>query len=98
MFFVISQYYQYFYIITTECDGGMFGNHCNKTCGKCLNNEQCHHINGSCLNGCESGYQGINCTEGTDIILNNKHLLLIPNYFKFDRKHANAAIRTEQNH
>ena len=54
--------------IISECDGGTFGEQCENSCGKCLNNEQCHHINGSCLNGCSPGYQGINCTEGTDII------------------------------
>ncbi|XP_022307739.2 uncharacterized protein LOC111113742 [Crassostrea virginica] len=48
-----------------ECDGGMFGQNCNQSCGKCLDNEQCHHINGSCFNGCDSGYHGANCTEGT---------------------------------
>ena len=51
--------------LPTECDGGMFGQHCNQSCGKCVNNEQCHHINGSCLNGCDSGYHGTYCTEGT---------------------------------
>ena len=50
--------------IPTVCDGGMFGKHCNETCGKCLNDGLCHHINGSCFNGCDSGYSGINCTEG----------------------------------
>lgn len=33
---------------------------------KCNGDEpkQCHHINGTCINGCDSGYQGPNCTEG----------------------------------
>ena len=58
-FSIFSKYY-----FPTECDGGMFGKYCNESCGKCLNDGQCHHINGSCLNGCASGYRGINCTEG----------------------------------
>ena len=58
-FSILSIYY-----LPTDCDEGMFGKYCNESCGKCLNDEQCHHINGSCLNGCASGYRGINCTEG----------------------------------
>lgn len=47
-----------------ECDKGKFGLHCNQTCGNCLNKEQCHYINGTCLNGCDSGYYGSECKEG----------------------------------
>lgn len=47
-----------------ECDEGKFGQHCNQSCGHCLNKEQCHNINGTCLNGCDSGYYGSECTEG----------------------------------
>ena len=43
----------------------MFGKHCQEVCGKCLNDGQCHHINGSCLYGCNPGYYGIDCREGT---------------------------------
>ena len=45
----------------------MFGKHCKESCGKCLMDEQCHHINGSCLNGCNPGYYGNKCTEGINI-------------------------------
>ena len=51
--------------LLTECDGNMFGKHCKEFCGKCVNDGQCHHINGSCLYGCDPGYYGIDCTEGT---------------------------------
>lgn len=44
-------------------DSGIFGKICNDTCGQCLKNEFCHHVNDSCLNGCQSDYLAINCTE-----------------------------------
>lgn len=47
-----------------DCDGKMFGDNCSKSCGDCLGSEQCHHINGTCLNGCASGYEGELCTKG----------------------------------
>lgn len=51
-------------IILIECDGHKFGQNCSKTCGHCLEKEACHHVNGSCLNGCDLGYHGANCTQG----------------------------------
>lgn len=50
-----------------ECDEGKFGLHCNQSCGHCLNNEQCHYINGTCFNGCDSGYYGRECKKGNVI-------------------------------
>ena len=44
----------------------MFGKDCTESCGKCVNNDKCHLVNGSCVNGCNPGYYGINCTNGTD--------------------------------
>ena len=48
----------------TECDNGTFGQDCLESCGSCFGEKQCHHTNGTCLNGCNAGYQGLNCTEG----------------------------------
>lgn len=42
----------------------MYGENCGIACGNCLAKEQCHHINGTCMNGCDRGYQGSKCTEG----------------------------------
>lgn len=42
----------------------MYGENCSKSCGNCKNSQQCHHISGSCMNGCEKGYQGLNCNKG----------------------------------
>lgn len=45
----------------TECDRGSFGKDCASSCGRCMDNETCHHVNGSCINGCETGFQGLDC-------------------------------------
>lgn len=42
----------------------MYDLECKQTCGNCKNKEQCHHVNGSCLNGCDSGYYGTRCDIG----------------------------------
>lgn len=42
----------------------MYGNNCSMRCGHCLESEKCHHINGTCINGCDSGYEGSICMEG----------------------------------
>lgn len=55
------------YDVVTECKGLMYGKDCNISCGHCLASEQCHHINGTCMNGCDNGYQGINCTQGKQL-------------------------------
>lgn len=51
-------------ILFIECDGGLFGVNCSTTCGHCLNNQQCHHLDGTCAKGCDPGYMGDNCAEG----------------------------------
>lgn len=48
-------------ILFEACDNGYYGNECNNTCGYCLDLSDCFHINGTCLNGCESGYIGDLC-------------------------------------
>lgn len=52
------------FLMETECDNGTFGQDCLESCGRCVGEKQCHHTNGTCLNGCNVGYQGLNCTEG----------------------------------
>nr|XP_022306974.1 multiple epidermal growth factor-like domains protein 10 isoform X1 [Crassostrea virginica] len=47
-----------------ECDGNTYGGDCGEECGECVNDEQCHHINGTCLNGCDRGFQGLGCNQG----------------------------------
>lgn len=52
----------------------MHGENCGIACGNCLAKEQCHHINGTCMNGCDRGYQGSKCTEGDHCYLMLKTL------------------------
>ncbi|XP_062592547.1 multiple epidermal growth factor-like domains protein 10 [Saccostrea cucullata] len=47
-----------------QCDGGRYGQDCEDRCGACLGYKQCHHINGSCLGGCDTGYEGDLCKSG----------------------------------
>ena len=49
---------------STECDDNKFGQDCREECGNCVNDEQYHHINGICMNGCDWGFQGILCGIG----------------------------------
>lgn len=48
-----------------ECDGMKYGFGCIYNCGTCLDHKQCHHINGSCLQGCDAGFEGNLCKTGT---------------------------------
>ena len=51
----------------------MFGQGCMESCGHCVALKQCHHVNGSCLNGCDRGYQGIKCKKGCTSPLTHSH-------------------------
>ena len=42
-----------------------------KLCGRCLNGEQCDHVDGSCPNGCGKGAYGDKCDKG----LGNVHMV-----------------------
>lgn len=46
------------------CENQTYGLGCSSGCGKCINGETCHHVNGSCLHGCSEGVQGDRCQEG----------------------------------
>lgn len=52
----------------TACDVGTYGENCSTLCGHCFETKQCHHINGTCINGCNSGYHGLLCTDGKHIL------------------------------
>ena len=45
----------------------MFGKNCEELCGKCFKDEQCDHINGTCMDGYNPGYYEITCTESMSI-------------------------------
>lgn len=63
-----SLFYNIFFIFCVKaCASGMYGQNCSVPCENCLKLEQCHHINGTCMNGCASGYKGSRCTEGENM-------------------------------
>lgn len=61
-FYKTIEFYNIYWL--SDCTNHMYGENCSISCGHCLAREQCHHINGTCMNGCDSGYQGSSCTEG----------------------------------
>jgi hypothetical protein len=69
------------------CNDGVFGENCDSSCGRCLDSQPCHNINGACLNGCESGYIGSNCTEGKRCIYTlhvNRLIEMTPIYLRYN--------------
>lgn len=50
-----------FFIILKVCDRGTYGAGCNETCGYCSNKDTCIHTNGTCVKGCDTGYNGDYC-------------------------------------
>lgn len=49
------------------CVPGMCGENHTEVCGHCLQNSTCDHVDGTCENGCEAGYQGRDCKSGRQI-------------------------------
>nr|XP_022308875.1 protein draper-like isoform X1 [Crassostrea virginica] len=44
-----------------KCSYGKYGVGCEVSCGQCMYKGLCHHVNGTCLDGCEQGYTGETC-------------------------------------
>lgn len=49
----------------SACNKGFYGVDCNEECGHCRDVNKCHHINGTCLNGCAAGFMGNLCLTGS---------------------------------
>lgn len=49
-----------------DCSEGFYGDECENKCGYCINSTKCHHVNGTCMDGCEPGYKGEYCNIGMD--------------------------------
>ncbi|XP_056008312.1 receptor-type tyrosine-protein phosphatase epsilon-like [Ostrea edulis] len=48
----------------TPCTSGWYGSDCLFKCsGNCVNNEDCDHVDGACVNGCQPGYIGSSCSQ-----------------------------------
>nr|XP_022311339.1 receptor-type tyrosine-protein phosphatase alpha-like isoform X2 [Crassostrea virginica] len=46
-----------------ECIPGMYGQQCSKQCSEFCQNKECYEDTGSCLHGCERGYNGSHCNN-----------------------------------
>ncbi|XP_071117359.1 receptor-type tyrosine-protein phosphatase alpha-like isoform X2 [Haliotis cracherodii] len=44
------------------CSPGSFGVNCTGKCGRCRD-DKCHHVNGTCLTGCNDGWTNLTCTQ-----------------------------------
>lgn len=44
-------------ILFLVCPLGFYGETCNDPCGNCRDGNQCHHITGTCVSGCDAGYK-----------------------------------------
>ena len=65
------------HLIYIECDRGKFGRGCREICGQCKGNNTCHHINGTCMEGCNPGFIGLQCDQGTSLWLKKRvHFIL----------------------
>ena len=62
-------------IVLVGCSNMTFGQDCNNTCGHCLNNDVCHHVNGTCLRGCNPGHHGDLCATRKKITLHNTNVM-----------------------
>ena len=59
----ISNINVYFYLLISTEFEGTFGDSCSNPCGFCFGKEHCHPLNGICMNGCDIGYKGQQCTQ-----------------------------------
>lgn len=62
------------------CNNKGYGEKCSTPCGNCLGLAQCHHLNGTCTDGCNPGYQGSACNDGRNLVLLNTCELILPMY------------------
>lgn len=60
---MFSKYFFFRLYLFVACPDGNYGENCNEQCGNCNNTKQCHHVNGTCLNGCKTGFQSDKCIE-----------------------------------
>ena len=61
--------FKYVFFEIVECKDNTYGLGCIGLCGHCLNGDQCDHVNGSCLNGCDKGTYGDKCDRGLCIYI-----------------------------
>ncbi|KAK3610925.1 hypothetical protein CHS0354_031574 [Potamilus streckersoni] len=51
--------------VNGECPDGAYSESCNQTCGICYGGQPCNKSTGECLEGCNKGWSGIHCDQGS---------------------------------
>lgn len=51
----------HFHKFFEACDKGSYGTDCSENCGHCRDVDDCFHVNGTCIRGCDAGYKGDLC-------------------------------------
>lgn len=55
-----------FDLIKIECAVGWYGVNCSRPCYRhCRDSSACNHVTGQCELGCDAGWTGSLCEEGT---------------------------------
>lgn len=78
---IVHRCARFYYII--ECNDRKYGDGCQRKCGLCLNMTQCDHVNGTCSQGCEAGYQGQMCEQGQWHVIRKLFETLIDKFFMY---------------
>lgn len=56
-------------LLILVCETGKYGIDCRQRCSAfCHNSGICHHLTGTCKDGCKNGWKGAQCLEGTTSI------------------------------
>ena len=58
----------------SECTPNSYGIDCLENCGNCSTGGNCHHVNGTCLHGCNEGVYGDKCKTGEFVRLYNHNI------------------------
>lgn len=71
--YISLSYYKYFNLYLA-CDRESYGYGCREKCGRCRDLNQCFHITGACLTGCDAGYEGSMCnaSEYNTCVIDNE--------------------------
>ena len=55
---------------STACANQTYGENCSQSCSPhCGQDKACNNIDGSCISGCDVGYQGKKCDAGEEDII-----------------------------
>lgn len=50
-------------VYNIACEAGKYGRNCLQNCGHCKERDQCHYVDGFCVEGCSAGFNGSRCIE-----------------------------------